>query len=182
MTCGSKVQSTIGFAAKEKEQGVDLSVFSGTVGRVTIEGISNSSLTHNSRIRVGPYDAKKMPAVLTFKDKDCKTIPRRYFFDPEDGNASFYNDEDLTRQNNFLNVKDTNAVMVPPGYDLTLYEKEHWRGDHQIVTGSLNDGTSGNNDLECKSLTKSTVKSLRVSRRPQGKTVGYWRGITSSEA
>ena len=71
--------------------------------------------------------------------------------------------------------------MVPPGYDLTLYEKEHWRGKHKIVTGLLNDGLSGNNDLECRKIPKTEVKSLRVSKRPQGKTVGYWRGITSSE-
>ena len=73
-----------------------------------------------------------MPAVMIFADLDCKTIPRRYFFDAADGDASFYNSEDIIRQASFYEtLKDTNAaVMVPPGYDLTLYEKEHWRGPH----------------------------------------------------
>ena len=42
MTCGSKVQSTIGFAAINNKEAVDLNVFSGTVGRVTIQGSSDA--------------------------------------------------------------------------------------------------------------------------------------------
>ena len=54
-------------------------------------------MTKMAKMRVGEYNMKKMAAVMIFPDPTCKTIPRRYFFDPADGEDTFYNYEDMIR-------------------------------------------------------------------------------------
>ena len=105
--CGSSTYTVLGestpyyiaqayMTAEEKQNQM---LFLGTVGRVTLPGLSNSVWPFKStKVRVGEYDLKKMPAIMLFPDLECKSIPKRYYFDPEDGDASFYNYEDMLRQ------------------------------------------------------------------------------------
>jgi hypothetical protein len=129
---------------------------------------------------------REMPGVMIFGDAECKTIPRRYFFDPADGDASFYNLEDMLRQDTLIGsawAGWNKAVMVPEGYDLTLYEKEAWRGWHQSRGGKALWGEKGPRGLVCQPIYHSVgyFKSLKIEQRKVGKVVGYWKGITSSE-
>ena len=64
---------------------------------MTLPGLADSIMTKLAKIRVGEYNMKKMAAVMIFPDPTCKTIPRRYFFDPADGEDTFYNYEDMIR-------------------------------------------------------------------------------------
>ena len=66
---------------------------------------------------------------MIFPDANCQVLPRVFYFDPEDGGSSYYNFEDMVRQDFVPSWLGWNrAVMVPPGLDLTLFEKETWRG------------------------------------------------------
>ena len=128
---------------------------------------------------------KKMPAVMIFPDANCNVIPRRFYFDPEDGESSFYNMEDMMRQDLIEPWAGySRAVMVPPGFDLTLYGKEAWRGYHEVYNGKAHYGETGVRDLICQPLNTVTwnyFKSLKITKRPSSKITGYWKGITSSE-
>ena len=103
--CGSSTYTVLGETTPwiqvnmSAEQKQNQMLFLGTVGRVTLPGLSNSVWPFSrTRVRVGEYDLKKMPAIMLFPDLECKSIPKRYYFDPEDGDASFYNYEDMLRQ------------------------------------------------------------------------------------
>ena len=74
--------------------------------------------------------------------------------------------------------------MVPEGLTLTLYEKEHWRGWHQIREGQAYHGEKGSRGLVCQKIYDKPgyFHSLKIEREKQGKIVGYWKGITASEA
>ena len=74
--------------------------------------------------------------------------------------------------------------MVPEGLTLTLYEKEHWRGWHQIREGQAYHGEKGSRGLVCQKIydKERYFHSLKIEREKQGKITGYWKGITASEA
>lgn len=111
--------------------------FGGTTGRVSLAGSSDAAFPKNTAdVIVGPYNSKNMPAIMIFPDANCNVIPRRFYFNPEDGDSSFYNMEDMLRQDLVPSWAGySRAVMVPPGYDLTLYSKEAWRGYHEVYHG-----------------------------------------------
>ena len=160
--------------------------FGGTSGRVSLAGSSDAAFPKNTAdVIVGPYNSKEMPAIMIFPDANCNVIPRRFYFNPEDGDSSFYNMEDMLRQDLVPSWAGySRAVMVPPGYDLTLYSKEAWRGYHEVYHGKANYGETGVRDLICQPLTTNSwqyFKSLKITKRPSTKITGYWKGITSSE-
>ena len=49
--------------------------------------------------------------------------------------------------------------------------------------GKANQGEKGIRDLVCQPIYDSAnyFHSLKIEKRETGKTVGYWKGITSSE-
>ena len=99
LDCGSKTFTNIGYYGGPYPaiSGINQILFRGTVGRLTLPGLSDAKFPKRARAQVGHYSMQKMPGIMLFSDIGCKTIPQRYFYDPEDGGASFYNYEDMLR-------------------------------------------------------------------------------------
>ena len=71
---------------------------------------------------------------------------------------------------------------MPFGYSLTLFSEENWRGTQKTVSGEENLQKTGVGKLKCQPINKTMKKatSIRIDKQKQGKSTGYWKGITAS--
>ena len=118
--------------------------------------------------------------MLIFPDDGCIGFPKRFFWNDESDKATYYNIEDIEQQDldGYFYAK---SVLVPFGYDLTLFTEQDWRGSEKTITGLLKNDATGVGSLKCQKVSTGQAKSIRIDKHKQGKSTGYWKGITASD-
>lgn len=69
--------------------------------------------------------------------------------------------------------------MVPHGYTVSTYAEDNFKDPLRTIKGSFEE--DGNGRMVCHNV-KQPIKSLRITKNPEGKITSYWKEImTSSE-
>ena len=101
-------------------------------------------------VRVGKYDSKKMPAATLWRG-DCEYSPQRYFYDERITYPGEFDIEDIYHRTMRLSGA-VDAVTLRPGYRVTLYSKNGWRGEEETIYGAYQKGREKEERLECQKV------------------------------
>ena len=84
-------------------------------------------------LKLRPYDSAKLGAVLVFRDRDCSDNTGRFYANKDPNMYAEYVKSDIEYHNTYND--DIDAVMVPYGYAVDLYEDDNFSGEKKTITG-----------------------------------------------
>ena len=88
--CGAETYANVSYDAATGKK----DKYTGTAGRVqAVKAKSHGNA--KTKFQVGKYDAKDKAAVLIYPDADCSGFPKRFFWDDDSDNATYYNKSDI---------------------------------------------------------------------------------------
>ena len=103
-----------------------------------------------SYVKVGKYDSKKMPAATLWRG-DCELFPQRYEYNERREYPGEFDIKDIKYRTVRLSGA-VDAVTLRPGYRVTLYSKNGWRGEEETIYGAYQKGREKEERLECQKV------------------------------
>ena len=77
-------------------------------------------------------------AAATLWRNDCQSEPQRYFYNEQDANPGVFDIKDMHYRLNTLSGA-VQAVQLRPGYRITLYSEDGWKGVEETIYGAYDD-------------------------------------------